>query len=217
MVFPSLIPRSGSGASASVAPEGEPVQAVGNVLLEGFALMPATADRHPPCDPSPVPPDVGSIRATHQTQLLHRLTLEALGLTRTGAQGHRHFDGGDESWLGLDAYEAVLGRVLVNAVIVSPKSVFGAYFGALRGLRWGEGGVGREAALESVLAVAAGEGVDRRDANQHFEGRCATSGAALYRLTAKVRQSYHCIFDGLGQCSFARAGEKRHAFTILCT
>ena len=56
--------------------------------------------------------------------------------------------------------------------------------------------MGREAALSGVLAVAAAEGVtERRDVDALFEGRCATSGAALYRLLAKVTSDHSVISD----------------------
>ena len=66
-------------------------------------------------------------------------------------------------------------------------------------------GGGREAALEGVLAVAAAEGIGRRDASGHFEARCATAGAAMYRLLAKVSG---CTARGEGEVYAERKEEK---------
>jgi len=89
------------------------------------------------------PPPSSSIRATHQTQLLHRLTIEALGVGSESGSGRSNPSAGScgirppcgiplPSWLGLEEYEAALGRVLVNAIVVKPKSPFAFYFSSLR-------------------------------------------------------------------------------------
>ena len=62
------------------------------------------------------------LRHTHQTQLLHSLTCAALTL-----------DDAERAWFDLDAYEEALGQVLVNALVVKPKSPFALYFSGLRG------------------------------------------------------------------------------------
>ena len=67
----------------------------------------------------------------------------------------------------------------------------------LRGVSMAVAGGGREAALEGVLAVAAAEGIGRRDASGHFEARCATAGAAMYRLLAKVGVYCHGGREGI--------------------
>jgi hypothetical protein len=56
----------------------------------------------------------------------------------------------------------------VNAIVVKPKSVFASYFSSVRAT-FGRGS--KNALVEQVLAVAAAEGVGKREASDHFEGR----------------------------------------------
>ena len=139
-------------------------------LLEGYASMPGGGKQ---------------LRFTFQTQALHDLACKAIGIqSHTNAAPDSDTNEASNSRLSLEDYEEGLGRVLVNSIVLKPKSTFSQYFSSLRNTFMASDE--RETLLDQVVSVASAQGaVDKREAPSFFESKTATSGIGLFRLMSK--------------------------------
>ena len=93
-------------------------------------------------------------------------------------------DEAEAAWISQAAYDTILGRALVNAALLRPKSAFAAYFAALQGTAGG-----RDARSRRADEVLAAQGGDRREAMVALEESSAVEACGMFRLHSRANHS----------------------------